>query len=124
MKKGLVTFSPEIVYEFRHYGSDHQDDPTAEFEDPEAVKSALQEVAEAFWKSAKHESIEAVHRPNRRQTFSREHAEWSEKLAYARGELLFKSLISAGIPRKRLTFRIDDQKAEGPSSFFVFRSKK
>merc|ERR1712113_390927 len=122
MKRRLITFSPEIVFEFRHYGADHKDDPTAEFEDPEAVKSAMEEVVKVFWKS-KYESMEAVHRPNRRQSFSREHTIWSDKLAHARAELIFKSLIGFGIPRKRLSFRVDSEKADCSSSFIVFHSK-
>lgn len=120
-EKDILTFQPEIQFVARHYGTDYQDAPEAEFEHPAAAMKDLCDVANVFQKFRTGLTADVVYRPTSMpsEAYSPEHAEWLNVLGESRLELLLKSMVKAGVPQNRLTPMIGDH-AAGPTSFIAF----
>jgi len=121
-EKDILTFSPEIQFVARHYGTDYKDMPDAEFEHPRVAMRDLHDVANVFQKFRTGLNADVVYRPTSlpSEAFTDEHAEWLNALAEDRLHLLLKSMINVGVPESRLTPKIGER-AVGPTSFIAFK---
>jgi len=116
-----ITLKKDFEWEKRLYSRDQQDFPDAQFQEPEAGKKVLQEVAKIALFYG--DDLDVVVHKTYTTSFNDEHKQWLDELLWNRAEKGKEELVDLGIENEKVESRVEDVEEEAESFGMHFELK-